>query len=350
MNPIDQADSGERVPGNVATSTLDLVQTRAYRALQDHAAVVDRSARMRMSLTGDKAKEALGGLLTNDVASLTKGAGQRAAALTPKGRVIALVRVFDRGDDLLVDADAAAGAGFIAMIRKFVNPRLARHTELTAATGCLGVYGPEAARQLAPLLGTGVETLAELPPMGSITVGSTDDAMLVVRSTDLGVPGYDCIAAVDRISRLDDQLGAAGIARADATVATVARMEAGRPKWGVEMDDETIPQEANLDAFGAISFNKGCYTGQEVVARIHFRGHVNRHLRWLTAAEPLAAGSAVQDATGREVGTVRSSVVSPQRGPLAIAMLRREVAPGDEVTVLADGREIRARCAEISYK
>lgn len=350
MNPTDQADS-EGTPGIVATtSTLDVVQTRAYRALQDHAAVVDRSARMRMSLTGDKAKEALGGLLTNDVASLTKGAGQRAAALTPKGRVIALVRVLDRGDDLLVDADAAAGAGFVAMIRKFVNPRLARHTELTAATGCVGVYGPEAARLLAPLLGAAAESLAELPPMGSLTIGSSDDAVLVMHSTDLGVPGYDCIAAAGRIARLDDALTAAGIARADATVTTVARVEAGLPQWGVEMDDETIPQEANLDALGAISFNKGCYTGQEVVARIHFRGHVNRHLRWLTAAEPLATGATVRDATGKEVGTVRSSVVSPQRGPLAIAMLRREVAPGDEVTVLADGRESRARCAEISYQ
>ena len=331
-------------------NALDITQARAWQALHDHAAVIDRTARMRMSFTGDKARESLGGLLTNDVASLTKGRGMRAAALTPKGRVIALLRVMDRGDDVLVDCDAAAGAGFTEMIRKYVNPRLARHTEISAATACIGVYGPKSAETLANILPVETDSLTSLVPHHSLTLGEGEAAMTIVRSADYGVVGFDCIAAPARIAQLDEALGALGIARADDTVATIARVEAGIPQWGVEMDLETIPQEANLDRPGidAISFNKGCYTGQEVVVRIHFRGHVNRHLRRLTSSEPLPAGAPVFDAEGKEVGSVRSSVVSPTRGPIAVAMLRREIAPASDVVIRTDGREISARCEELS--
>jgi folate-binding protein YgfZ len=272
----------------------------------------------------------------------------RAAALTPKGRVIALLRVMDRGDDLLVDADAAAGAGFVAMIRKFVSPRLARHTELTASTACIGVYGPQAAEIVAGVAGVEPESLVELAPHASLIAGAGDDAVTIIRSVDLGVTGYDLVGAVAAMARIDAALNVLGLARADDTVAMIARVEAGVPQWGIEMDAETIPQEANLDTLDAISFNKGCYTGQEVVARIHFRGHVNRHLRWLVAKEPLSAGSTVQDAEGKDVGLIRSAVVSPARGPLAMAMVRREVAPGSDVMVVADGRVIPARCEEIA--
>jgi folate-binding protein YgfZ len=128
---------------------------------------------------------------------------------------------------------------------------------------------------------------------------------------------------------------------------TALRVEAGIPEWGTEMDVETIPQEAVLDDLGAISFNKGCYTGQEVVARIHFRGHVNRLLRLLASESPLTVGSRVIDAAGTDVGEVRTSVVSATRGPLAIAMVRREVEPGSDVTVRSESSEVRARVSPL---
>jgi folate-binding protein YgfZ len=126
------------------------------------------------------------------------------------------------------------------------------------------------------------------------------------------------------------------------------RIERGLPSFGVEMDAETIPQEANLDVLGAISFTKGCYTGQEVVARIHFRGHVNKHLRWLSSREVLPTGSLVFDSEGKEVGSVRSSAVSDSRGPLAMAMVRREVVPGSEVVVRTEAGDVTAQLAEIA--
>ncbi len=331
-----------------AGTALEAGDLAAYRALHDDAALIDRSSRARMTFSGAQAKAALGGLLTNDVAALVPGSGQRAAALTPKGRVIALVRVADRGEDLLVDADAAAGAGFMAMIRKFVNPRLAKYADVTTSTRSLGVYGPRAADRLAAALGADAARLSAMDDHSTLWLGEGQSRITVLRSGDLGLPGFDCIAGTDRIGELERALTVAGVPTARDAVTAVARVEAGVPQWGVEMDEETIPQEANLDALGAISFSKGCYTGQEVVARIHFRGHVNRHLRWLSASEPIPVGATVVDAEGKEMGTVRSSVVSPRRGPLAIAMVRREIVPGSEVLVRADSNEFPARCEEIT--
>ncbi len=313
--------------------------------MSDAPFLVDRSARLRMTFGGDAAKATLGGLLTNDVVSLTPGRGVRAAALTPKGRVIALLRVIDRGTDLFVDTEAAAAAGFVAMIRKYVNPRLAKYTDVSATTSCLGIYGEQGA--IVGLLARATEAdpaaLAALDPQCALTVGAGEAAVLVVRSTDLAPGGFDLIGATAGVAALRATLETSGVVPADAERAEIARIEAGVPAWGREMDAETIPQEAMLDELGAIAFDKGCYTGQEVVARIHFRGHVNRHLRWLLSEAPLPVGAPVRDADGKEVGDVRSSVRSPARGPLAIAMVRREVTPGSEVRVGVDGAELRAR-------
>lgn len=308
----------------------------------------DRTDRTRLTFDGAQAKSALGGLVTNDVVALTVGTGQRAAALTPKGRVIALCRIFDRGGDLLVDCDAAAGEGLTQMVRKFVNPRLARHAVITELTGCLGVHGETATDVLVRALGgDGAmrDALQALAPLHGRWIGDGDDACWIVRSDDLSVAGFDVVASRARIDAIREALAAAGVRLAAADEVRALRVERGLPEWGAEMDAETIPQEAMLDALGAIAFDKGCYTGQEVVARIHFRGHVNRHLRWLSSEEPLRAGARVLDAEGVEVGDVRTAVVSATRGPLAIAMLRREVEPGATVRVTDGERTHEARVA-----
>ena len=274
--------------------------------------LADRSDRFRMTVRGPQAKAVLGGLLANDVMALTPGTAQRAAALTAKGRVLALCRVVDRGDDVLVDTEAASADGFAAMIRKYVNPRLAAYAVVTAETGCVGVHG------------AGADAAAEDARAAGLTV---------FRSDELATPGWEVFGPRDAIDAWRAELIAAGWPLADAAALEAERIEAGVPRWGVDMTDETIAQEALLDTLGAISFAKGCYTGQEVVARIHFRGHVNRLLRWIESAAPLPVGAVVVDAEGHEIGDVRSSVVRERGDAIGIAMVRREVPPGSAVLV-----------------
>jgi folate-binding protein YgfZ len=132
---------------------------------------------------------------------------------------------------------------------------------------------------------------------------------------------------------------AAGATPAGLEAWDIARVEAGRPEWGVDMDDNTIPQEANFDALHAISYTKGCYVGQETVARVHFRGHVNKHLRGVRAAgiEPIHSGATLHDESGTQVGDVRSAVRSPRLGAIALAMIRREVEPGAALIARSPG-------------
>jgi folate-binding protein YgfZ len=118
----------------------------------------------------------------------------------------------------------------------------------------------------------------------------------------------------------------------------IARIEAGRPVIGRDMDENTLAQEVDMDRLGAISYNKGCYTGQETVARVHFRGHVNRRLRGLRfTSDPVSSGTELHDSEGKVIGTVRSAARSPRLGAIALALVRRELEPGDTVT--ADGHQ-----------
>lgn len=303
----------------------------AYDALRSSAARVDRSDRGRLLVEGGQAAAMLTGLVTNDVLALAPGEGLYAAAPTPKGKILADCRILCVGDGrLLVDSPPRAAAALRAMLGKFLPPRLAKARDVGGATGCLGVYGPRAASVLAPALGLEAATLSGLAPHGHVPVPSAVPPALVVRSPWLGGMGFDVIAAPEAIAELSERLSEVPVA--DAAAATVARIEAGIPEWGLDMDDGTIPQEANFDALGAISYTKGCYTGQEVVARVHFRGHVNRHLRGLTGPAALPSGASVVHGE-TEVGEVRSSGVSPRSGAVALAMVRREVPDGASVTV-----------------
>jgi len=294
---------------------------------------MERSDRLRMTFEGAQAKAALNGLLTNEVTALVEGGGQYAAALTAKGRVHALCRVMDRGSDCLVDTEAAAAEGFVGMIKKYVNPRLARYAVITESTGCLGVRGDGAAAAIAAWGGGEAEAIEGLTPLGGCWVTPGEQRTWVVRARDTATPGFDCIGDRATIDALREGL--------------LARIAAGVLAWGVEMNDETIAQEACLDTLGAISFAKGCYTGQEVVARIHFRGHVNRLLRWVDSATALPVGAVLLNAEGAEVGEVRSSVVRANGEAIGIAMVRREIAPGTSLSV-RDGASVTATVREIT--
>jgi folate-binding protein YgfZ len=157
------------------------------------------------------------------------------------------------------------------------------------------------------------------------------------------VEGYDLFVPFEIFESVWETALANGATPAGLGAWEIARVEAGRPEWGIDIDDSTIPQEANFDELEAISYTKGCYIGQEVVARVHFRGHVNRHLRGLRAASVDAppTGAQLIDDAGTHVGDVRSAVASPRLGGIALAMVRREVTPGMSVNAKWENGERR---------
>lgn len=299
-------------------------------AMREGAIVVARSARGRMTFEGAKAAEVLTGLVTNDVLALSPGLGQYAAALTPKGKILADVRIFARETDLLVDVPPLAWVGWHDMIRKYVNPRLARYAAVTDSTVQWAVYGPRAGAVVAASTGADAAALEALAPYAHLSVPRGDGAVMIVRVPETSFAGYELIAPAALQPSLADALIESGAVRAGADAVDALRIEAGRPEWGIDMDETTLPQEANFDELHAISYTKGCYTGQETVARVHFRGHVNRMLRGLRFDESrtVMRGASLVDASGNTAGDVRSVGHSSSHGGIALAMVRREVEPG----------------------
>jgi tRNA-modifying protein YgfZ len=154
---------------------------------------------------------------------------------------------------------------------------------------------------------------------------------------ELELEGYEIIVPESAFEPLWERLLTEGATPAGLAAWDIARIEAGRPEWGIDIDDSTIPQEANFDELHAISYTKGCYVGQETVARVHFRGHVNRVLRGLMIPQgPVVRGAPLVDTQGKPVGDVRSTALSPRLGPIALAMVRREVEPGATIEVIVE--------------
>ena len=307
--------------------------TAEYEALRRRAVVVNRSHRMRMRFAGAKAGEVLTGLVTNDVTALAPGQGQYAAALSAKGKVVADIRILALEDGFLTDTSPRARDGWAGVVRKYVNPRLSKYSDESASLSTLGIYGVQARYVVEQITGIGHSALAILQPYAHVSVARQGASIIVMRSPDLGLEGYDLFVAADAFSKLWDASVSAHATPAGLAAWEIARIEAGRPEWGIDMDDATIPQEANLEELGAISYTKGCYTGQEVVARVHFRGHVNRAVRGLRASGPTPPPpkASLFDATHKAVGDVRSSVSSPRLGGIALAMVRREVEDGAQL-------------------
>lgn len=328
-----------------------------YRAVRRAAAVAVRSDLVPFRMSGRDPVKMLHGLLTNDVAGAPAGKGVYGGLLTPKGRTVADLRAFHRDPSellLLLPAEAVTGAS--EHLRKYVPPMFARWEDVSAALVVLGVYGPAAAEVVRGVL-------AVDPPVeeDSFIEPDVGGARLLVTATREagGEPGFDLVVPAEVAAELWERLRAEAEQRGGGPVGhgtlETLRVEAGRPRYGAELSEEVIPTEA-FEAIGwmprAISFTKGCYTGQEVIVRIAHRGHVNRHLRGLLLGDspaPPPSTALRHPETGKEIGRVTSSAVSPlMGGTVCLAYVRREVEPGSEVVVATDS-EPRARVVGLPF-
>jgi tRNA-modifying protein YgfZ len=301
-----------------ALSTLQGMATAAQaldadRALRTAVALVDRSERGKLALTGADAKEFLNGQVSNDVEALEPGSGLYAALLTNKGKMLGDLRVIDLGDELWLDTERVAlQALFDTVRRAAVGWRVELHKR-TLQQALLSLVGPRAGEVVGG---------APAPEHANrrARIGGTEVALI---ATDLGV---DVVCAADDAARVREALAVPG---APEPAAEVLRVEAGRPRYGIDVDETVIPQEAGLNE-RAVSFSKGCYVGQETVARLHYKGKPNRQLRGLRLSDAVPTGTPLRLGE-RDVGRVGSSVVSPRHGAIALAIVRREAQVGAEL-------------------
>jgi folate-binding protein YgfZ len=294
-----------------------------YRQLREECGLLDRSGRGKLLLKGSEAAEYLQGQLTNDIEALDAGEGCYAALLDRKGHMQADMRVLRLADDeILVDTEAEA------------LPAARRHLEMYKVGREVEVEDVTEARALLSLIGPRSAELSGAPPLPEHACEplSVNGVECLAVGTALGI---DLIAPAAEAERLGPALADAGAVEVSPEAVEILRIEAGTPRFGAEMDSSTMPAEAGIVAT-AVNFEKGCYIGQETVARLHYRGKPNRHLRGLRLSAPAASGAALL-AGEKEVGRIGGSCVSPVHGPIALAILRREAEPGAELAVGEDG-------------
>ena len=311
-----------------------------YAALRERAGLLDRWPVGRLRLTGEDRGRFLQGLITCDVGALEPGRGVYGFFTTIKGRILADAAVLATGDALLLELPPGVGAAVREHLSKY---RIADRVEFEPADDLapLTVAGPAAGEVL------GV-TLPE-QPWSSAEVELLGASVRVVRQGYLGVEGFTLWAPADRAEELavalldghPDRLSPVGHGAAE-----TVRVEAGVPRFGADFDAENFPQETGLDE-EAVDYQKGCYLGQEVVARIHYRGGVNRGLRGLRltpagGAEPTPGVQLLQD--GRPAGRLGSVVRSPAAGGwIGLSVLHQRAGEAGTVLEIEGGGHAEVR-------
>jgi folate-binding protein YgfZ len=321
-----------------------------YRAVREAAGIVERADLALLRLWGRDPVRMLNGLITNDLASAPGGRAVYGAMLTPKGRTISDLRAFRHGPpeapEVRMAVPAIALDAVTAHLRKFVPPLFARLEDLSDSVGVLGLYGPKAPAVLSLAVGREVAAGNE-DDLLELEFGSEPVTALATPSAG-GEDGYDLFVAATAVPALWEALLSEGESLGARPIGFGAletlRIEAGRPRYGRELSQDSIPTEA-FEAAGlmqrAISFSKGCYTGQEVIVRIAHRGHVNRHLRGLLlgdAPAPAERTPLFHPDSGKEVGWTTSAAISPLLGQtIALGFVRRELEPGDRACLGSPG-------------
>jgi tRNA-modifying protein YgfZ len=287
-----------------------VIATADYELVTEAAGWMDSSDRAKVVLRGGETIDFLQGQVTNDVDAIAPGGGCYAAVLSHKGKLRTDLRVL-RGDDWFgLDCDPVGAAVLLHMVQTYTLGRDVSFEDNSASRSILSLVGPAAAA-----------ALDVAPPTEEHAFVSGEHGLYV--RTLLGVDVF--------CTDLEATAAALDLPQVSTDAAECARIESGRPRLGLDMDGDTIPQEAGIND-RAVSFTKGCYVGQETVARLHYRGKPNRHLRGLRLSSPAARGDEIL-LGDKVVGKVGSACESPRFGPIALALVRREAGLGDEVLV-----------------
>jgi folate-binding protein YgfZ len=319
--------------GAIAQPAAQIELDGQYRALRDEAGYLERP-RAAIKVSGAEAAEYLQGQLTNDVEGLEPDEGAYAALLDRKGHLKADMRVLRLGaDELWLDLEPDRGPDVLRHLRTYSVGRELEIADVSDKWEITTLIGPRAGA-IAGVEGLGAEDAQRHREWEGVE--------LLAVATDLGL---DLITRSGESAALRELLRAAGAVEVSSEAAEILRVESGRPRFGLDMGEALMPAEAGI-VERAVDFEKGCYIGQEPVARLHYRGKPNRRLRGLQLSAPAEPGEPLRLAE-REVGTVGTSCISPAFGAIALAVLRREASEGDTLAV-GDGA-VSATVVELPF-
>jgi folate-binding protein YgfZ len=308
-----------------------------YNAARTAAVMIDQPRQGTIALTGADRASFLHSLLTNDIATLTKGTGTYAAYLTPQGRMISDMRVVETGSRMLLGVERDVAGALAERLDKLIFSEDVQVKDVSQDLDVIGVHGPSAAVTIHRATGASV---AELTAQYDNLV---HNSLTLVRDDALAVPGFDVYVPVADADALRAEILEAGAVVAESETYDTLRIEAARPRFGVDMTTETIPLEAGIED-RAISFTKGCYVGQEVIIRVMHRGHGRVARRLVSIVLPSGNVPGHGDAIfigDRRVGEITSATESPKLGAaLALGYVQRDhAAPGHTLTI--NGSEAR---------
>jgi tRNA-modifying protein YgfZ len=307
-----------------------------YRALREEAGFLVRERAMLL-VSGPDAAEYLQGQLTNDIQGLEPEQGCYAALLDRKGHLVADMRVLrlshPHADQLWLDTEPIA---FEPLRKHLETYKIGREVEIADAT-------PE--WTITSVIGPASVEVAGVPPVSpehAQSYSERDGIEVLAVATDHGV---DLITRPQAADAVTQRLIAAGAVVVSEEATEIIRVEAGRPRFGLDMGPESMPAEAGI-VERSVDFEKGCYIGQEPVARLHYRGKPNRSLRGLRLSAPAERGDSLVLGE-REVGRLGTSCISPALGPIALAIVRREAAEGEQLAIGEDG--VTAEVVELPF-
>jgi len=312
-----------------------------YQAVRQAVGLSDLSQRGKIRVTGEDRVKWLQGLISNDILPLQPGQGRYSSFLTHKGKMLGYFRVYTLSDSLWVEDVGEVGDATFQALRKFLLYGVKAKMENCAESwGLLLVSGPKACATVSAAFGV---EMSDLTPVSAVTAQIGGQTSLVLRTEETGEDDLEILLPADALSMAWERLMGAGATYGIKAVGGQARealrIEAGLPKAGPDLNEEIVPPEANLEG-KAFSLNKGCYPGQEVVARMDTYGNVRRHLVGLVINGSVIPPRSAKIFSGdREVGWVSSATYSPQiKTPIALAFpLRDFSAPGTKLSIEIDG-------------
>ena len=329
-----------------------------YSAVRANGAgLIDLSSWGRITVGGLEAVQFLNGLITNDMKTLLEDTWMPAVFPNVQGRLVASVRIMRLKDidtekatcpSYLIDTEAASHESVLKILQRFTLAGDFRVNDVTAETAEFSVQGKKADEVVHSLFG---DAVTSLPERGAIKTLWGDTEVTVVRAAHTSATGFDLIVRRADASRLRQALLGAGATPVGANTYEVLRIEAAVPRYGLDMDETNVVTETNLD--DAVSYTKGCYIGQEIIARIKYRGHVAKKLTGLSFAEKVevASGDIVKSSDDKDIGRITSAAYSPQlKQTIALGYVKYDyLAAGTPVKIIHDGNEVSAQVTELPF-